>query len=61
MDDANSTGVVGKMKEVRMGEFICLLQHNFMVPCIFNLTHLLSHNYIMFFCLTVEGMQGMQV
>jgi len=51
-DDADSTGVVGKTKEVCMGEFICLLQHNFMVPCIFNLTPLLRHDYIMSFCLT---------
>jgi hypothetical protein len=41
--DADSIGAMGKVREVCMRKFTCLLLHNFMVPCSFNLIHLLHH------------------
>jgi hypothetical protein len=31
------------------------LRHNFIVPCHFNLTHLMLHNYIMYVCSNLEA------
>jgi hypothetical protein len=40
-----------------MEKFTCFLLYNFMVPCHFNLIHLLLHNYIMCVCLKLEAVQ----
>jgi hypothetical protein len=48
---------MGKVREVCTRKFTCLLLHNFMVPCSFNLIPLLHHNCIMCVCLNLEGMQ----
>lgn len=40
-----------------MGKITCLLLHNFIVLCCFNLTHFLFHNYIMCVYLNLKAMQ----